>query len=380
MAGHESDPTTQRLIRRFAAAKRINAFKASASRDLAPLHILHCSPTYQSPTQRSRHFRFPAGFRSSSQDSRRGPRRTSDSEDQTPPCVPKHASTASPSKKNRPKNLKVAFESVDIDTRLSAFHSENGSARFRTPPSRGHRLEEFSQVPTGRRRGVASAEPSPRPSRRTSVSSAASDDGCYRRMGDVVSRRTFPTVEPLAGDAVYANVPLLMRTDEPAAPAQGSPVGSSRESVGSARAYGHRGSAAPLIPSKKDISKSKSQNNDAETETDASDKPTKVSKPKPFDFLPWCLCSKGSAGRSSLPYGKPRQRPRLPAVAEEASRRNSTDIGTPEGELGFLQHLCLCAVCRAQMHSCQLLAQLVREAQGAAAELSRSGDCDENSL
>ncbi|KAL1429117.1 hypothetical protein MTO96_016848 [Rhipicephalus appendiculatus] len=225
----------------------------------------------------------------------------------------------------------------------------------------------------GRRRGVASAEPSPRPSRRTSVSSAASDDGCYRRMGDVVSRRTFPTVEPLAGDAVYANVPLLMRAEEPAAPAQGSPVGSSRESFGSAPVYGHRGSAVPLIPSKKDTSRSKSQYNDAEMEPGISDQSTKVSKPKPFDFLPWCLCSKGSSGRSSLPYGKPRQRPRLPAVTEEASRRNSTDIGTPEGELGFLQHLCLCAVCRAQMHSCQLLAQLVREAQGAAAIQSPLG-------
>ncbi|KAH9361877.1 hypothetical protein HPB48_003714 [Haemaphysalis longicornis] len=33
-------------------------------------------------------------------------------------------------------------------------------------------------------------------------------------------------------------------------------------------------------------------------------------------------------------------------------------------------HLCLCAVCRAQMQSCQLLAQLVSEAQGAAGPLT----------
>lgn len=198
-------------------------------------------------------------------------------------------------------------------------------------------------------------------------------------MGDVVSRRTFPTVEPLAGDAVYANVPLLILEDEPPPPparAQESPVDSSRESVSSANAYGHRGSAMPLVPTRRHTSRTKWQSDDGETgATKSGEKTTKVSKPKPFDFLPWCLCSKGSdsSRRSSLPYGKPRQRPRLPVMAEEASRRNSTDIGTPEGELGFLQHLCLCAVCRAQMQSCQLLAQLVSEAQGAAAIQSPLG-------
>ncbi|XP_077542339.1 annulin-like isoform X2 [Haemaphysalis longicornis] len=313
-------------------------------------------------------------FRSSSQDSRRGLRRTSDSEEHSPQSISRVVPASSSSRTNRPK--KVAFESADVDSRLNAFHSDNGSGRFRTPPSRHHRLEDFSQAPRGRRHGVASVETSPRPSRRASVSSAASDDGCYRRMGDVVSRRTFPTVEPLAGDAVYANVPLLIREDEPPPPparTQESPVGSSRESVSSANAYGHRGSAMPLVPTRRHTSRTKWQSDDTETGgTKSSEKTAKVSKPKPFDFLPWCLCSKGdgSSRRSSLPYGKPRQRPRLPAMAEEASRRNSTDIGTPEGELGFLQHLCLCAVCRAQMQSCQLLAQLVSEAQGAAGPLT----------
>ncbi|EEC09948.1 hypothetical protein IscW_ISCW007371 [Ixodes scapularis] len=189
------------------------------------------------------------------------------------------------------KNLKVAFEGIDIDDRLNSFRS-GSNERDRK----------------GSRHEAASAESSPLTLRRSSMSSAASDSGCYNvhhqqyPHTDATSNHGYHVTATYA-DAVYVNVPLMLQQ--------------------------------------------------ASQQANYSDQKTRA-HPK-----------------SSLPYSKPRERGRLPSFSEEPpSRRLSTDIGAQEG--GFLEHLCQCSVCRTQMQTCQLLAQLVCDATGVAGPRSQA--------
>ncbi|KAG0445628.1 hypothetical protein HPB47_013356, partial [Ixodes persulcatus] len=168
-------------------------------------------------------------------------------------------------------------------------------------------------------------------------SSAASDSGCYN-----VHRQQYPHTDVTSNhgyhvtatyeDAVYVNVPLMLQqasqqanySDQKTSPLEGS----SRESLSSAHTF-------------------------------AQGKPS--SDREHPDFVPTVFAHKAPAKRSSeARYAR----------AEPPSRRLSTDIGAQEG--GFLEHLCLCSVCRTQMQTCQLLAQLVCDATGVAGPRSQA--------